>query len=193
MRIVCVCVRTRVYFCVCRRSAWEGGLALLRVPELPVQFFAANMLCSKVRSSWLALDPALRNPIYSRLLAAVQDVLTGALVLLGEPVQNRLCAAVATAGCLGGDADCARFLQMALSLSSSQAAQPVVIELILALAQEAFLKPMSQAAAITHVVADQLPAIVRVLEAAAAAATGVDGKKVLTSTLTCARVWRLLA
>ena len=138
----------------------------LVVPDVNVQFFVANALCSKVRSSWLSLDAATQSSLYERMLAVVQSVLTGALALQAA-VQNRLCGAVSTAAALGGSDMCASFLKQTLSLGlTAPAGQPLslAVELLQAFAQETLQRPNAHVSIVKPLISGELPAILAVLD-----------------------------
>jgi hypothetical protein len=149
-------------FCAFLR-AWESSLKLLHSSDSNVQFFAANMLCSKIRTSWLSLEAATRRTIYDALLATLQSVLTGALSL-SSAAQNRLCGGVSTAAALSGGDACVVFLKQTLSLGTSASHAGLAVELLQAFGQETLLRPNAQADVIRPLIACELPGILAVLE-----------------------------
>lgn len=149
--------------------SWDACLQLLNTPDTTVQFYAANLLCTKARSSWLSLDDATRASLYERLLAAVGAVLDGRLVV-EPPVQNRLCGAVSTAAALGGVAMCESYLTQAVSLGGPAAPAAgsrqldLAVELLQAFAQETLLRPNAHAELLLPVTRRHVPSIVQVLD-----------------------------
>lgn len=148
-------------------EVWAGSLAMIESPNPGVQFFAMNMLCSKIRTSWMLLDAGTRASLYQRLLGLVQSVLEGRTPF-NRPTTIRLCGTVATAAALAGGEACDVFLQqcvgMGMAAGGGAAAVALSVDLIEAFAQETLLRPYARPETVVPIIQRHLTSILSLLQ-----------------------------
>ncbi|EQC37160.1 hypothetical protein SDRG_05386 [Saprolegnia diclina VS20] len=117
-------------------SAWPVGLTLLAQPPsnpsmdpTPIQYFAANMIYSKLRKEYVTLAVADQQQIQAQLEAILHQVRAGQL-RFAPLVSQRVCMAIAFIY-LCMDGGCARCVQDCVASSST--ASPLVVVLALEL------------------------------------------------------------
>ena len=128
-------------------AAWNISLALLEKLTGPgassVQFFAANMLYTKVRREWAAMAADECARLSTTLLQLLRRAKSATQPVFEEQVQRRICLALAAASLHSVDA-CKAFIQEAISLAgntagvggaavAADAAPPTVVSVTVAL------------------------------------------------------------
>ena len=150
-------------------SAWYVLLALVRCPDEPVAFFAANSLLSKVKTQWRGSGTDVRRQIYSELSATLSAILDGSAPF-AQNVVKRFAAAFAAAAVSDGETAIASFLDATLGLAAAapvdgSRARVVATALLYGLAR--LLVGGALDDGVGSALAGRAPAIARLLEAVA--------------------------
>ncbi|OQR81791.1 hypothetical protein THRCLA_11407 [Thraustotheca clavata] len=119
-------------------AAWNVGLSLLQHVHTshatPIQYFAANMIYSKLRKEYNVLSTPEQQSIQSELDSIIQQVRQGQLSL-APLVLQRLCMA-ASVIYLSTDGGCAKCVNACVSSPTSEIAIVVALELLTSLCDE---------------------------------------------------------
>ena len=99
-----------------RQEAWAISLSLLQSPSADVQFFAANLIYSKVQREWSRMAPADCARFSGALLQMLQAAKTATAPLYTPQVQQRICLALAAASVYSSPS-CTLYLQEALAMA----------------------------------------------------------------------------
>mgnify|MGYP003877467557 CR=1 FL=1 len=128
------CLSTVSTLCVCVR-AWSTCTTLLSSPlDKRIQFFAANILLSKVRREWSSLGSSNQSSMLAALMKPLQQSLAAhgsGGAPLDSVVVNQLCLVIGSASSLSGADAITGLLNHAFAVAA--AGTPAAVSMALSL------------------------------------------------------------